>query len=95
LILEEVLDGRGRAQALRGRPGGAPRAHDDDGLGRGCRPTLSAPPGKRPSSSSVARRGRPRAARARGQDLRVEISASLAEAVDALLGRGRVRLARI
>jgi DNA polymerase III subunit alpha len=93
LILEEVLEVDG---ALKRFEGGL-MVHlepEDDGLLPQLRQTLLRHPGQRPLFFQVlGQDGRVRRVRA-GGELRVEISAALAKEVDALLGRGRVRLVR-
>ena len=94
LILEEAMT---LEEALKRFEGGLVvqlEPTDRERLG-GLQAALSAHPGKNPVFFLVAGEdGYLRRVRA-GKDLRVKISAELAESVDALLGRGRVRLARI
>ncbi len=68
---------------------------EDSGLLRDLRDTLKRFPGRRPLYLSVrGGDGALRRVRA-GSDFRVQVSAELAENVDRLLGKGRMRLARL
>lgn len=94
LILEEVLQ---VDDALRRFEGGLMVAiePEDDGNLSALKAALLAHPGSRPVFFNVrGSDGRLRRVRA-GSDVRVDINVDLAQAVDGLLGRGRVQLVRL